>query len=159
MVILSNFLFLRTLLTPHCLVSEFPPQNEESQLPDITDPWKGPQMFAEDFYSGGDIREGDLDPNTVSPSNLTPFREARGAAIELLTPADSPSLTPADGRHFSPQQEIIEVDDDDSVLPDSSPILSSPVDDAEGFDDPYSQPYSSEPFFFTFPLIKNLLSL
>jgi hypothetical protein len=135
-----------SLLTPDCIALDFPPRNaeEERQLPDISDPWKGPQTFAEDFYSGGDIREGDLDP-TVSPSNLTPFREERGNLATLLTPglvtpAESTSITPA---QLSPHHEVTDVDDDD-VLPNSSPILSSPVDSPEepGFGDhSYSPSY------------------
>ena len=32
----------------------------------LVDPWIGPQTYAEDFYNGGDVREGVLDPTIIS---------------------------------------------------------------------------------------------
>lgn len=42
----------------------------------LVDPWSGPREYAEDFYSGGDFPEGVLAERDVSPSRLTPEREA-----------------------------------------------------------------------------------
>lgn len=58
------------------IILEFPPQSF-SQPVDIVDPWIGPETYAEDFYSGGDVREGVLDPTIVGPSD-TPVDAERG---------------------------------------------------------------------------------
>ncbi|KAI0767010.1 hypothetical protein C8Q74DRAFT_1369875 [Fomes fomentarius] len=33
----------------------FPPRTQQQDEVDIQDPWRGPRVFAEDFYSGGDV--------------------------------------------------------------------------------------------------------
>ena len=48
---------------------EFPPTATPKQPLELSDPWSGPRMYAEDFYSGGDIRG---DPSELTPSHLTP---------------------------------------------------------------------------------------
>ncbi|KAK7045545.1 hypothetical protein VNI00_007377 [Paramarasmius palmivorus] len=54
----------------------FPPQHTEdahdTQPVDIRDPWVGPQTYAEDFYSGGDLQsdmDGPLDPDRLNEND------------------------------------------------------------------------------------------
>ena len=60
---------------------------------ELSDPWSGPQTYAEDFYSGGDIRD---DPSRLSPSWLTPggtSQDEDGVGM-VLTPGVV-SITPS----------------------------------------------------------------
>ncbi|TFY57401.1 hypothetical protein EVJ58_g7036, partial [Rhodofomes roseus] len=61
----------------------------EVQLPD---PWSGPRLYAEDYYSGGDIRESDLRTRLPSPSHLMP---TENELAEFLTPDVGTPETPA----------------------------------------------------------------
>lgn len=57
--------------------------NEDAQEVRLPDPWSGPRIYAEDYYSGGDLRESDLRTRLPSPSHLTPAEEE---LIDFLTP-------------------------------------------------------------------------
>lgn len=74
------------------LAEEFPPSQNTRELDvDLPDPWDGPRTYAEDFYSGGELRD---DPTKLTPTHLTP------------------RLTPQ-----SPQEpEIISIDDSDDEV-------------------------------------------
>ncbi|KAI0918973.1 hypothetical protein AcV5_002013 [Taiwanofungus camphoratus] len=89
---------------------------------ELPDPWSGPQMFAEDFYAGGDLRESDLRTMPLSPSFLTPREDEVGMVI---TPA---TFTPDDNAG-TPQHELqVDIDDEkeeDVPLPTHSPMSSS----------------------------------
>ncbi len=39
----------------HIVHPAFPPRTQQQDEVDIQDPWRGPRVFAEDFYSGGDV--------------------------------------------------------------------------------------------------------
>lgn len=62
------------------LEEDFPPFSTPGQPTELADPWSGPRMYAEDFYSGGDICG---DPSTLTPSHLTPM---------ALTPHDDEDI-------------------------------------------------------------------
>jgi len=96
---------------------------------DLADPWIGPQTYAEDFYSGGDIHEGVLDPALVSPSNLTPAR----ALSEHTWEQDANGLLPLSPEMVHKETIIIDVDmdedeKDEDLLPASS-LLAPPAED------------------------------
>jgi hypothetical protein len=97
---------------------------------DLADPWVGPQTYAEDFYSGGDIPEGVLDPTLVSPSNLTPVREQS----EHPWQDDANGLLPRTPPGARKEPSIIDVDmdedeKDEDLLNESSSVVSSPVEE------------------------------
>lgn len=65
---------------------------EEAQEVQLPDPWSGPRLYAEDYYSGGDLRESDLRTRLPSPSYLTPAEEE---LTDFLTPdAGTPEGVP-----------------------------------------------------------------
>jgi hypothetical protein len=101
---------------------EFPPADEAplSQPLDLPDPWEGPKTFAEDFYAGGDFREGDLDASNYSPSNLTPLREVM---VESMSPRRGHPTANGHGM-------ILGNEEDDDSLPDSSPLKPFIVEQA-----------------------------
>jgi hypothetical protein len=106
---------------------------------DLADPWIGPQTYAEDFYSGGDIHEGVLDPALVSPSNLTPAR----ALSEHTWEQDANGLLPLSPEMVHKETIIMDVDmdedeKDEDLLPTSS-LLALPVEDH----DPRQHEYDS----------------
>jgi hypothetical protein len=112
----------------HQFIPAFPPRRSQSQPLDLADPWVGPQTYAEDFYSGGDIREGVLDPALVSPSNLTPVR----ARSEHTWEEDANGLLPRTPVAVHKETSIIDVDmdedeKDEDLLNESSPVASSPM--------------------------------
>ncbi|KAM5542874.1 hypothetical protein V8D89_003258 [Ganoderma adspersum] len=90
---------------PHVLPTE--DENDElvddfGQPPDVHDPWEGPRVYAEDFYSGGDILEGG------TPSHLTPRDEE---------PLDIPGISSVRGEpsHSIPH-DLVNLDTDDLLV-------------------------------------------
>ena len=91
---------------------------EEAQEVQLPDPWSGVRMYAEDYYSGGDLRESDLRTRLPSPSHLTPADEEltdfltpdagtpEGAA-HRVTGTDDSSVEPrSDGHQYSLMEEL-----------------------------------------------------
>ena len=88
---------------------------QEVQLPD---PWSGPRMYAEDYYSGGDLRESDLRTRLPSPSHLTPAEEEltdfltpdagtpEGASHRVAGPDEPPVEARSDGHQYSLVEEL-----------------------------------------------------
>jgi hypothetical protein len=118
------------ICTDHQSIPAFPPRRSQSQSLDLADPWVGPQTYAEDFYSGGDIPEGVLDPTLVSPSNLTPVR----AQSEHTWEDDANGLLPGISPRSGKEPSIIDVDmdedeKDEDLLNESSSVISSPVEE------------------------------
>lgn len=98
------------------LIEEFPPRNQDTRDDDvdISDPWEGPRTFAEDFYSGGELRD---DPSILTPSHITP------------------RLTPQSQGQKSQEPEIISIDDsDDEEVEERRSGTRSPVRE-EDFDE------------------------
>jgi len=118
-------------------------ETPEEQSISIRDPWSGPQTYAEDFYSGGDIRlplDSRLDVN-----HLTELDAPSGDIASFLTPGViAPSLIGSEGlatpdavlsRTPQPSQgeelEVMEADKDNhelhaSVLEEAD--VSAPVE-------------------------------
>lgn len=94
------------------------------------DPWVGPETYAEDFFNGGDVREGVLDPTIVppSPSGISPEPEREH------TWHDEPKFLPSSPLTIDAESDEDEKDED---LLTSSPSQGDvDVDaDAEGEDD------------------------
>ncbi|KAF8967960.1 hypothetical protein BDZ97DRAFT_1802168 [Flammula alnicola] len=66
------------------------PAQEEPELPvDIPDPWEGPQTYAEDFYSGGDVRT--MPGQRIDPALLSGTSDLDDGIDAFLTPG---ALTP-----------------------------------------------------------------
>jgi hypothetical protein len=73
-----SYSYVRTLnFHPEPLVNGI---DEETQPPEIVDPWYGPKMFTEDLYTGGD----NIDTSTVTPNHLSEM-DAEGSDEEPET--------------------------------------------------------------------------
>lgn len=117
--------FCDTRYSPELAPEAFPPAEQMFEQPELSDPWEGVHTFAEDFYTGGDIREGLRDPATVTPSRLTPVHEYFEAQ-ELNGNEDHPSE--ASSRAQTEEPSFLDVDmleDEDEkdadFIPDASP--------------------------------------
>lgn len=141
----------------------FPPPNQVYENIELADPWEGVHAFAEDFYTGGDIRDGLLDPSTVNPSRLTPLRDIlHNGEVEVdeyhLPLVDTARITPVEESHQVREVDVYEdpssassafqadgpslvdadmLEDEDEkdedLAPDDSPELSENDDDSSVF--------------------------
>ncbi|KAI0629041.1 hypothetical protein C8Q77DRAFT_1144676 [Trametes polyzona] len=66
--------------------SPFPPREDRKEPVDIDDPWRGPTMYAEDLYTGGDIPTSAVERG--NPHTLSDEEDADDLA------ADEPAHTP-----------------------------------------------------------------
>ncbi|KAF5348660.1 hypothetical protein D9758_006784 [Tetrapyrgos nigripes] len=125
-------------------------QLEKNQPVSLRDPWEGPSQFAEDFYSGGELRQPPgtmLDPNHLSELDtssdigtfLTPgiITPNIASSDDLPTPDVALSRTP---QHPAGDEdiEIMEIDEQGRELPvldakavDSEPGSAGPDELAE----------------------------
>ncbi|EIN06728.1 hypothetical protein PUNSTDRAFT_145240 [Punctularia strigosozonata HHB-11173 SS5] len=76
---------------------------------ELPDPWTGPRMYAEDFYSSGDLRDNDIAGAT--PSHLTPRREDDG--LEYLDVGEDEAI---------PEISVVEPDLADDLF-DEPPVV------------------------------------
>jgi hypothetical protein len=84
----------------------FPPrQGSEENLPTIPDPWEGPEVYAEDFYSGGDVRI--LPGEPIDPSLLTGTGDLHDGIDAFLTPG---ALSASQSEHIVANEEDVDED-------------------------------------------------
>ncbi|KAI1784350.1 hypothetical protein LXA43DRAFT_225677 [Ganoderma leucocontextum] len=112
---------------PHALPTEDEndePVGESGPPPDVHDPWEGPRTYAEDFYSGGDVVEGE------TPSHLTPRDE------ELLDIPGISFVPDESSRRPLHDHDIINVDGDDALTNERgpSPGMQPAAEDVQGDD-------------------------
>ncbi|EPQ55066.1 hypothetical protein GLOTRDRAFT_138766 [Gloeophyllum trabeum ATCC 11539] len=117
---------------------ELPHQPGRAGTPQIPDPWEGPRMYMEDFYSGGDR----IDPGALSdPSYLTPRYEEGARSPAREEPA-------VDEPRYSEQElmaDFIGPQGSDGRLRDPPPHLEAQAADEEK-DGHISQNSYSNPF-------------
>ncbi|KAM5542869.1 hypothetical protein V8D89_003253 [Ganoderma adspersum] len=96
---------------PHVLPTEDENDVDDfAQPPDVHDPWQGPRTYAEDFYSGGDILEGE------TPSHLTPRDEE---------PLDIPGISSVrDEPSHSIPHDLVNLNGDDLLVIADEPGVS-----------------------------------
>ncbi|KAH0588784.1 hypothetical protein H2248_004585 [Termitomyces sp. 'cryptogamus'] len=96
-----------------------PPANEDRSV-ELRDCWAGPEMYAEDYYSGGEVRE--------SPDLTTDFLGMEHKELQANGSADSPQLLSEQHQHpvdrhneMLQVQDVLQLDDDevDEVQPPS----------------------------------------
>ncbi|KAJ3506665.1 hypothetical protein NLJ89_g6745 [Agrocybe chaxingu] len=131
--------------------TSFPPRSILSQQRpvEIHDPWSGPRTYAEDFYSGGDLRlplGSQIDPNHLGPMD----DEYMVESIE-------------EQRQHIREEEEIQPFDEDTSFPPHVIIQHSPVD----LPDPWEKPQEYAEDFYSqgdvrvlpgFPIDPSLLS-
>jgi len=92
----------------------FPPHEvDESGPVDIPDAWEGPEVYAQDFYSGGDVRT--LPGIPIDPSLLSGTADEDSGIDAFLTPG---GLTPIPNDLRSDQEDE-ELEDDQEIMPPS----------------------------------------
>lgn len=102
------FFSLKIWLILSYICIAFPPrQGSEENLPTIPDPWEGPEVYAEDFYSGGDVRT--LPGEPIDPSLLTGTGDLDDGIDAFLTPG---ALSASQSEHISIVVNEEDVDED-----------------------------------------------
>ncbi|KAL4245015.1 hypothetical protein ABKN59_002805 [Abortiporus biennis] len=113
--------------------NDFPPKSEDPEQPaDLSDPWSGPRMFAEDLYTGGELRGGisPLTPSHLTPAGVTPLSEediGMSFTPGVLTPEADDQEHSVDGQVPSTQIDLI------------SNVETAPEFDASALDELYAE--------------------
>ncbi|GBE81296.1 hypothetical protein SCP_0310230 [Sparassis crispa] len=111
---------------------------------DLPDPWSGPRTFAEDFYSGGELRESNLRARRLSPSHLTPMLSRKGSPAAVGAPQASPSTIQESYEDAHKQRRTSPLFADTEAYPaledvhDTVPDAVGPFNVDEMFDDLYA---------------------
>lgn len=129
--------FCDTNYSPALALKAFPPPEQMSEQPELADPWADVRIFGEDFYTGGDIHEGLLDPVTATPSRLTPvheYIEAQKANGNEKHPSEASSRAQTEEPSFLDVDMLEDEDEkDEDFAPDASPRTS-------GSDEQFGEP-------------------
>ena len=143
-------------------MDEFPPRTQQSAERDVdlSDPWDGPRTFAEDFYSGGELRG---DSSKLTPSHLTPrltpqfqaeapqaHKESEGPEVISILDSDEEDAeveppeprTQEEDRRSHTRSPIQEEDFDESSVQELYAQLDEDEDE-ENHDEQHIQPTTS----------------
>ncbi|KAH9485489.1 hypothetical protein JR316_0002397 [Psilocybe cubensis] len=109
--------------------TSFPDGNTNEDIPvEIQDPWTGPQTYAEDYYSGGEVRATPGVP--VDPALLSGTHGVEDDIDNFLTPG---ALTPSQGPSeentegvYDDEVDVREDRDEGTILPPSTNLFVPP---------------------------------